>query len=92
MHYVYILRSEAKNNKTYIGSTNDLKRRLRDHNGGQCNYTKQYIPWKIVYFERVSKENAVKRERQIKKWSREKKAALIRGDLGRLRKLAKKKI
>ncbi len=91
MSYVYILKSLSREDKTYVGCTNDLKRRLRDHNGGECKFTSQYIPWEIVYFEKVSKEIAVIRERQIKKWSREKKEALIKGDLGRLKELARRR-
>jgi putative endonuclease len=43
MFYVYILYSE-KLDKYYVGSTNDLLRRLNDHNRGKTNYSKQGVP------------------------------------------------
>jgi predicted GIY-YIG superfamily endonuclease len=48
--HVYILQNEAKN-FTYKGMTNDLERRLAEHNRGACQSTKPYRPLKIVYFE-----------------------------------------
>ena len=44
--YVYILRSK-KNNKIYVGSTNNLKRRIREHNEGLSKSTKPFIPWVV---------------------------------------------
>ncbi|MGA2669173.1 MAG: GIY-YIG nuclease family protein [Ignavibacteria bacterium] len=44
--YVYILRSK-KNDRIYIGSTNNLKRRIREHNQGLNKSTKPFIPWVI---------------------------------------------
>lgn len=66
--YVYILKSNI-NNKYYIGCTNNLSRRLKDHNSGNNFSTKSGIPWKIVYNEEIEKqEEAYKRERQIKSY------------------------
>ena len=42
--YIYVLQSQ-NNGEIYIGSTNDLKRRLNDHNEGLCKATKFGIPW-----------------------------------------------
>ncbi len=50
MHYTYILKS-INHNKLYIGSTEDLKKRLIKHNSGKSRFTKAYIPWKLVYCE-----------------------------------------
>jgi predicted GIY-YIG superfamily endonuclease len=48
MSYVYLLRSKAKSDETYVGSTNDLKRRLAEHNGGRRQHTRKHCPWKLV--------------------------------------------
>ncbi len=50
MHYVYILISK-KDGKFYTGSTNDLKRRLDEHNGGKVESTRRRKPFKIIYYE-----------------------------------------
>jgi putative endonuclease len=46
MWYVYILRSTV-DNKFYVGSTNDLKRRLREHNDGSCESTRHRRPLEL---------------------------------------------
>ena len=48
MYIVYILKSENYN-KTYVGITNDLQRRLLQHNSGYHSYTKRYKPWFVIY-------------------------------------------
>ncbi len=48
--YVYILKS-LKDKKFYIGCTNDLKRRIREHNAGYSFATKTRIPLELVYYE-----------------------------------------
>jgi len=50
MPFVYILLSQ-KNNITYVGSTTDLERRIKEHNSGQNFSTKKHIPWKLFYKE-----------------------------------------
>ncbi len=66
MFYVYILRSE-KDKNLYIGSTNDLKRRLSEHNQGKSLSTKSRIPFKLLYYEAcVSENDARKREHNLK--------------------------
>ena len=50
MYFVYILSSESAK-KSYVGITNDLDRRLAEHNSGKHFYTKRHTPWKIVYTE-----------------------------------------
>ena len=50
MRYVYILKS-LTNGRLYTGSTNNLKRRLVEHNTGQSKYTKLTRPFKLIYNE-----------------------------------------
>jgi putative endonuclease len=67
--FLYILRSISKPGKIYIGSTNDLERRLNDHNNGNTRSTKYFVPWEIAYSEEYkTKKEARDRERQLKKW------------------------
>lgn len=47
MYFVYLLRSEINPEKTYIGFTHDLERRLKDHNEGGSRYTNMFKPWKV---------------------------------------------
>lgn len=49
-YYTYVLRSEV-DGKLYIGSTNDLKRRFREHNNGEEKSTKVRAPFELIYFE-----------------------------------------
>ncbi len=49
-YFVYVL-SSLKTNKSYVGSTDNLDRRLKEHNSGKTYFTKQHIPWKIMYTE-----------------------------------------
>ena len=75
----------------YVGSAANLKDRVDRHNQGRGpSYTAKRRLVKLVYHERFnSLDGAVKRERQIKKWTRAKKEALISGELERLTKLSK---
>uniref|UniRef100_A0A832DFW2 GIY-YIG nuclease family protein n=1 Tax=Ignavibacterium album TaxID=591197 RepID=A0A832DFW2_9BACT len=54
-YFVYILYSK-EHNKTYVGYSNNLERRLKEHNSGKSEYTKKYLPWKIVYTEEYESE------------------------------------
>lgn len=67
MYKVYVLYSE-KFNKIYIGQTDNLERRLFEHNNGLLSsYTKSYKPWNILYTEEYStRSEALKREKQLK--------------------------
>ena len=65
MWFVYILR--LKNNSLYSGLTNDLKRRVQDHNLGECLATKDLKPVKLIWCSGFhSKKLAVKFERYLK--------------------------
>ena len=67
MFFCYILYS-GKIDRYYVGVCADLEIRLERHNSGWGKYTKRGIPWKIVHFENfLTKSEALKRERQIKK-------------------------
>ncbi|TSD02633.1 MAG: putative endonuclease [Parcubacteria group bacterium Athens0714_16] len=66
MNYVYILRSE-KSGKFYTGSTNDLRKRLKQHNENKSSYTKNKGPWKIIYYETcINEQDARSREKYLK--------------------------
>jgi len=66
MHYVYVLQSE-KDGKWYIGSTGDLKRRVKQHERGENKSTKNRRPLKLVYYEASdSKVSALRREKYLK--------------------------
>jgi putative endonuclease len=83
--YLYILR--CSDGSYYVGTTrSSLEKRLAEHEAGEFDgYTARRRPVTLVlhqYFERV--EDAIAAERQVKGWRREKKEALIRGDLAAL--------
>ena len=65
----------------YVGVTNDLRRRITAHKQGICSessFTRRYKVTKLVYFESISDpKNAIKREKQLKGWSRDKKNKLV---------------
>jgi len=66
MYYVYILIS-LKDRNLYTGSTNDLRRRLEEHNSGQVFATKTRRPFNLIYYEAcVIEKDARLRERYLK--------------------------
>lgn len=77
-YYVYIL-ANATRSVLYVGLTNNLRRRLYEHkNGLQDGFTKKYRCTYLLYFEVTNDvDAAIFREKQIKKWNRAKKEALI---------------
>ncbi|TSD67148.1 GIY-YIG nuclease family protein [Inquilinus sp. KBS0705] len=78
--YVYIT-TNAEKTVLYIGVTNDLNRRLYEHIEGRGNsrtFTGKYYCHYLIYYEHFSNiEHAIEREKEIKKWRREKKENLI---------------
>ena len=76
----------------YIGSAQDLDARVKAHNEGRgAAYTFKHRPVRLVYSQSFGSEDAaLTRERQLKRWSRGKKEALIKGDLERLKRLSKR--
>lgn len=77
MWEVYIIK--CKDNKLYTGITNDLERRVGEHNSGQGGrFTRPRKPVKLVYHETTpSRSEALKREAEIKKLSRYEKLELL---------------
>ena len=77
-YFMYI--AQCNNRAYYIGSTDNVLKRIQIHNQGQgAEYTKKYRPIKLVHFEKYkTRREAEKRERQIKGWSRIKKEKLIK--------------
>ena len=66
MFTVYILQSLITG-RYYVGHTDDLSRRIEEHNTGQAKYTRRGKPWRVVYTEKYqSRTMAMKREREIK--------------------------
>jgi putative endonuclease len=86
--YTYIIICE--NGYYYTGSTIDLEKRMKEHwNGNGANFTKKYPPVELVYVEEHPHIGlAFKREKQLQKWSHEKKKALIEKDFEKLHELA----
>ena len=78
MYYVYILTNKT-DDVMYIGVTNDLSRRLREHKTEVVEgFTKKYHLHKLVYFEEYSEAYAaIAREKQLKRWRRSKKNQLV---------------
>lgn len=74
---VYIMSSLS--GVLYIGVTNDLERRVREHKGGALEgFTKTYRCHHLVYYEEFRfVDKALEREKQLKRWSRSKKIELI---------------
>ena len=77
-YWVYILASSI-GGTLYIGVTNDLVRRVYEHRAGKVpGFTKRYAVHRLVYFEQFSDiENAILREKRLKKWNRSWKIRLI---------------
>lgn len=78
MYFVYIL--ECADGTLYVGSTNNLEKRVREHNElkSGAHYTKIRRPVMLKYKEELpGLSEARKREAEIKKWSRQKKLALF---------------
>ena len=76
--YVYIL-SNWNNKVIYVGMTNNPERRLFEHKNKLIEgFTKKYNVTKLVYFEQTGDVNTtIRREKEIKKWRREKKNILV---------------
>lgn len=68
MYYAYVLRNNISH-RHYIGSTNDLERRLSEHNRGQTRSTRQLGVWEVIYVEEfVTAIEAKRREKEIKSY------------------------
>ena len=70
MFIVYILVSKINQARHYIGITQNLEERLKEHNAGKVGYTKHYTPWKIeTYITFSNRELAIKFEKYLKSGS-----------------------
>src|SRR5438046_2592632 len=76
--YVYLVTNEHES-VLYVGMTNDLARRISEHRTGEIpGFTADYHCRKLVHYEHCTDvRDAIAREKQLKKWSRAKKVALI---------------
>lgn len=81
MYYFYIIR--CLDNSLYCGQTNNLERRIKEHNLGgsrSAKYTKHRGPVVLVYSEKYSTlHEAMRREVEVKRWTKIKKEEMIRG-------------
>lgn len=78
MNYIYIVR--CSDGSLYTGWTNDLEKRIKDHNEGRgAKYTRSRRPVVLAYYEEfATKEEAMSREWAIKQMPRRKKEEIIR--------------
>lgn len=92
-YFVYILRNIS--NSLYIGQTNNLDSRIKQHSTKDwkaAKFTKDGSSFNLVYSEKYETRTlAMRRELQLKGWSKAKKEALIAGDLVQLKNLSKRK-
>ncbi len=88
-HFVYIL--HCSDDSYYLGYTTNLEKRIKEHNqGGGGHNTRIKRPVELMYHEEFdNKYEALKRESQLKRWSRAKKQALIEGNIDELKRLSK---
>ena len=87
--YVYIL--HCANGSYYVGHTQDLETRLEIHQVGKGSaHTAKHRPVSLIYSEETTdKAAAIRREKQLKKWSRAKKEALIQANWEELSRLSR---
>ncbi|MBN2583080.1 MAG: GIY-YIG nuclease family protein [Planctomycetes bacterium] len=90
-YFTYILR--CSDGSYYVGHTDDLAQRVAWHNQGHgSTWTAKRRPVTLIYSEpHATETEAVRREKQIKRWSRAKKDALIAGDLAALKQHSKRR-
>ncbi|WP_242116876.1 GIY-YIG nuclease family protein [Aestuariivivens sediminicola] len=92
IYYVYILK--CSDSTYYTGITSNLEKRFIEHQSGKHadSYTYSRRPLHLVFYaEFTNPEIAIATEKQIKKWSKVKKEAIINGEFDKLPNLAKKK-
>lgn len=91
-YYVYMLR--CQDGSLYIGVTNDVQKRLEQHQQGSdpLSYTYSKRPVELVYVESFRDvRDAIASEKRMRGWSHEKKEALIQNDIRRLKVLSRRK-
>jgi len=81
-YFVYILRTSS--NTLYIGQTNNLEKRLKEHrekSSKSAKYIRYFSSFKLVFSEKYpTRKEAMQREIQLKRWTRSKKEVLIQGN------------
>jgi predicted GIY-YIG superfamily endonuclease len=92
MYYFYVYILQCCDGSYYVGMTDDLERRIAEHNNGAfVGYTSMRLPVALVWVDFFgTRDEAFSVERQIKSWSRGKKQALVRGEWKDLRVKSKK--
>ncbi len=81
MFFVYVIVSESKGLRFYVGMSENVEKRLKEHNSGKTKSTKSYTPWKLFFTESfATRLEAREREKYLKsgsgkekikyKWSR----------------------
>ncbi len=76
MFYVYLLESITTDNDYYLGSTTDLRRRLKEHNSDKGCITTKYKKWKLIYYEAYSTLELAREREKVLKRNRGSKRAL----------------
>ena len=89
-YWVYIL--QCADGSLYVGETGCITERLQQHNEGRgSQHTSSRLPVALIYSEEHSTElSACRRERQIKRWTREKKLALAEGRVATLKGISRR--
>lgn len=92
MQYFYVYILKCSDNSYYTGHTDNIEKRISEHKIGKISgYTSSRLPVEVVFVQKfASRYEALSAEHQIKRWSRNKKEALIRGDWKKLKELSKK--
>jgi predicted GIY-YIG superfamily endonuclease len=92
MYFIYIV--QCSDGYYYTGVTNDLERRVLEHNRGLIEgFTSKRLPVRLVYHQAFQFiDDAIRAEKRVKGWSRKKKEALIKGDFKNLKNLSKNKL
>ncbi len=66
MWFVYVVRSEV-DGRFYVGMTQNVEKRIKEHNLGKAKSTKGYTPWTLFFFEEIgSRTDAREREKYLK--------------------------
>ena len=89
--WVYLL--QCADQSYYVGHTDELEKRIQQHKRGESGgYPSPRRPVRVVFTQEfASREEALAAERQIKGWSRKKKAALARGDWNEMSRLSRRR-
>jgi tRNA/rRNA methyltransferase len=92
MNYFHVYILKCNDNSYYVGHTDNIENRISEHRSAKYRgYTSKRLPVDVVFVQSFgTRDEAFNAERQIKKWSRTKKEALIEGNFSKISLLAKK--